>query len=168
LEVSNYYYYYLQPIYNHDRIYPITQDLHNATWVYFTLFLPGRFNRSPTVVKEAIMADINDLVQDFWRTSSDGADGGLYLAMRRLLGILQECFHIFKVCFDIISVFATAVDLADKCLKRLADPIERSLYYPDHLELEPEVRAKFKILFNGYRKMFDQSFSLVGQTILRR
>ena len=41
-------------------------------------------------LKEAIMADINELVEDFWRTSSHGADGKSYFAMRRLLEILQE------------------------------------------------------------------------------
>ena len=97
------------------------------------------------------MADINDLVQDFWRTSSDGADGEAYIAMRRLLEILQECFDIFEVSFDNIS-FCAAVDLADKYLK-----------YPS-LEpqvVDPEVRAKFKILLYGYQTMFEQSSSLV-------
>ena len=59
------------------------------------------------------MTDINDLVQEFW-TSRIGAVETSSIAMRssRLLGILQECFHSleskFVVCFDIISVFATA------------------------------------------------------------
>jgi hypothetical protein len=118
-------------------IYPITRDLHFTTWVYFDSCLPDRFGRSPTVVKEAIMADINDLVQNFGRTSSDGADGESYLSMRRLLEILQECFHI---------------------LERQANPTSRD--YSDHHD-EIEVRAKFKILFDEYRKMFDKSFSLV-------
>lgn len=110
MEVSNSYY-YLQPVHNHDRIYPITRDLHLATWVHFTTFLPDRFHRSPTVVKEAIMADINDLVQDFWMTSSDGADGEAYIAMHRLLEILQECFDILEVCFDFISVLRQLIKI---------------------------------------------------------
>ena len=102
LEVSNCCYYLPdQPINYHDRIYPTTPYPRNATWVYFTSCLPDRFNRSPTAVKKAIMRDINDLVHDFWRTSSDGTDGESYMATCHLLEILQECFHIFEVCFDI-------------------------------------------------------------------
>ena len=90
-------------IHNHDRMSSITQVLHTATWNYFTLYLPDRFVRSPELVKEAIMTDINDLVQGFCRTSSDV--GASFFAMRRLLEILQM---IFEVCFDIISILATA------------------------------------------------------------
>ena len=43
----------------------MTRVLHTETWVYFTTFLPCRFMRSPKVVRDAIMTDINDLVQDF-------------------------------------------------------------------------------------------------------
>ena len=94
--------------YNHDsdRMSSITRVLHATTWDYFTSRLPGFFSHSPKVVKEAIMTDINDLVQDFWRNSSDGVVDTSFFAMLRLLDILQ-------VCFDIISLFATAVDLAD-------------------------------------------------------
>jgi hypothetical protein len=59
------------------------------------------------------MADINDLVQDFWRTSSDGADGESYLSMRRLLHVLQECFHTLEVCFDFISVFQLLIKITE-------------------------------------------------------
>jgi hypothetical protein len=98
------------------------------------------------------MTDINDLVQDFWRTSSDGADGESFLAMRHLLEILQECFHILEVCFDLISVFATA----DKDhLQRQAYPKSRN--YSAHLD-ETEVRAKIKTLTVGYRKMFESAW----------
>ena len=47
------------------------------------------------------MADINEFVQDFCRTSSDGANEESYLAMRRLLEILQKCFdsNTFEVFF---------------------------------------------------------------------
>ena len=95
---------------------PIARVLHTATWNYFTSHLPGRFSRSPKEVKEAIMSVINDLVQEFWRTSSDGADGTSFFAMRRLLEILQrcQCSENFNVCFVIISVFATAVNFADR------------------------------------------------------
>ena len=76
----------------------ITRVLHTTTWDYFTSRLPDRFNRSPKLVKEAIMTDINDLVQEFWKTSSNRDIGASFFAMRRL-------FIILEVCFDIISVF---------------------------------------------------------------
>ena len=57
------------------------------------------------------MRDINDLVQEFCRTSSVGAS---FFAMHRLLEILQGCFDILEVCSDFIPVFATAVYSADK------------------------------------------------------
>jgi hypothetical protein len=77
-------------------------SLHTATWVYFTSRLPYRFIRSPKVVQEAIMTDINDLVQEFLRTSRDGADGAFF-AMRRLFGILQKCYNL-KVCYIYIYI----------------------------------------------------------------
>ena len=88
----------------------MSRVLHTTTWGYFTSRLPGRFIHSPEVVKEVIMTDINDLVRDFWsfwKTSSDGAVGASFFAMRRLHEILQKCFDILEVCFNIISVFAT-------------------------------------------------------------
>ena len=85
------------------------------------------------------MTDIDDLVQEFWRTSSDFEPS--FFAMRRLLEILQGCL---EVCFD-ISVFATAVDLANKNLQKS--------------DLDDRIGPKFKKLLDGYRKMFDQSLS---------
>ena len=84
-------------IHNHNRTPSFSHVLHTTTWDYFTS-LPDRFNRSPKVVKEAIMTDINDLVQEFRRPSSNGDAGASFFAMRRL-------FEILEVCFDIISVF---------------------------------------------------------------
>ena len=88
-------------IHNHDRMpgSSNTRVLHSATWDYLTSRLSDRFHYSPNVVKEAVMTDINDCVQECWRTSRDGADGVSVFAMRRLLGILQECYS--RVCFDI-------------------------------------------------------------------
>ena len=74
----------------------MTRVLHAATWNYFISHLPIHFYHSPIVVKEAIMTDIHDLVQEFWRTSTDGADGESIIAMCRLNEILEECL---KVCF---------------------------------------------------------------------
>ena len=93
-------------LHNYDRRSSITRALHAATWNYFTSRLPHRFHRSPNVVKEAIMTDIHDLVQEFWRTSTDGADGESIFAMYRLHNILGRCL---EVCF-----LATAVNLPDK------------------------------------------------------
>ena len=63
-------------------------------------------------MKEAIIKDINGLVEDFWRTSSDRADGESFRAMRCLLEILQDYYDILKVCFYFISVYATAYNRA--------------------------------------------------------
>jgi hypothetical protein len=89
----------------------ITRVLHTTTSDYFTSCLSYRFIRSSKEVKDAIMTDINDLVQEFWRSSSDRTVGASFFAMRRLLENLQECF---RVCFDFISDFTTAVNQADK------------------------------------------------------
>jgi hypothetical protein len=143
-------------IHNHNRMSSITRVLHTTTWDYFTSRLPDRFSSSPKAVKEAIMTDINDFVQEFRRTSSDGAVGASFFPMRVLLEILQDCFNNLEVSFDIISVFATAVDLAEKKnLQKSASPNS----YSAQSDLDDQIRAKFKILLDGYRKMFDQSFS---------
>ena len=91
----------------------MTRVLHTTTWDYFTSQLPDRFCRSPKLVKEVIMIDINDLVQELCRTSSDGDVGTSFFAMRGLYDILHRCFDNLEVCFDIILIFATvtAVDL---------------------------------------------------------
>ena len=86
-------------IHNHDRRSSITRVLHTKTWDYFTSRLPDRFICSPAVVKEAIVTDINDLVQEFWRISTDETDGESISAMRRLFEILQKCLESFGVCF---------------------------------------------------------------------
>ena len=74
----------------------ITQFLHTTTWDYFTSYLSYRFRRSSKEVKKAIMTDIDDLVQEFWRVPSDGFVEVFFYAMHRLLEILQECAG----CFD--------------------------------------------------------------------
>ena len=138
--------------YNHNRISSTTRVLHTTTWDYFTYCLSYRFIRSSKEVKEVIMTDISDIVQEFWRTSNDGAVGvsQSFFAMRRLLEILQECL---RVCFFFISVFFTiGVDLADINLQ-----MPNSWYYSDHWNSDDQ--AKIMILFDGYRKMFDQSLS---------
>ena len=139
----------------------VTRVLHTATWDHFTSELPERFSRSPQVVKDAIMSDTNNLVQEFRGTSSD--IGASLFAMRRLLGILQKCFY---VCFDIICLFATANDFADKNLQ-LAKPRRRgeNYWYPFvQSGLLDLIKAKWrnrraKIQLDAYRKMSDQSFS---------
>ena len=45
------------------------------------------------------MTDINELMQEFWRASSDGAVGASFFEMRRLLEILEACFDNFEVWF---------------------------------------------------------------------
>ena len=46
------------------------------------------------------MTDINDLVQELWKSSSDGVVGipQAFFEMRRLFEILQNCFDNLKVC----------------------------------------------------------------------
>ena len=123
----------------------ITRVLHTTTWVFFAGHLPELFSSSPKEVMEVIMADINDLVKEFWKSSSDGAVGTSLIAMRRLFEIMHGCLNELEVCFNIISVFVTAVDLANKNLQRFSNSWA--------------LRAKFKILIDGYRKMLDRSFS---------
>ena len=69
------------------------------------------------------MTEINALVQEFWRTSTDGVVGVSFFKMRRLLEILQKCLNMLEVCFVIIYVFATAIDLADKKIYRCRPPL---------------------------------------------
>ena len=83
-------------IHSHGRRSSITRVLHVATWSYFTFHLRDHFIRSSKVVKEAIMTDINNFVQEFWRTSTDDLNGESIFGMRRLHNILQSCL---KVCF---------------------------------------------------------------------
>ena len=102
------------------------------------------------------MKDVHDLVHEF-RTSSNGAVGAPFFAMRFLLGILQKCLDYLEVCFDMVSFFANAtpVDLTDN---NLQDPYHfraQSVLLEDEISL----RDRFKKLFDGYRKMIDQSFS---------
>ena len=105
-------------IHNHDRMSSISWILHTTTWNYFTSHLPHQFHHSPKVVKEVIMSEINDLVQDleFWRTSksSDGAVAVSFFAMCCLHEILQWCW---KCVLFFIVVTVTAIDLADKNLQ---------------------------------------------------
>ena len=87
-------------IHNHDRMSSIV--LHATTWEYFSSHLSDGFCRSPKVVKEAIITDINSLVEEFMKISSDVKAS--FVAMRRLLDILQD---ILEVRFDIIiSIFS--------------------------------------------------------------
>ena len=60
-------------------------------------------------------------------------------------------FDDLDVCFDITAFFD---DLADKNLQKLANPNSG-----DYSAQSTRISSKFKILVDGYRKMFDQSFS---------
>ena len=76
-------------LHNHDRKSPITRFPRTATWEFFASVLPNLFRRSPKVVREAIMIDVNDLVQEFLRTLSDGAVGASFFEIRLLHRILE-------------------------------------------------------------------------------
>ena len=91
-------------IHEHDRMSSIAWVIRTATWDFFTARLPHRLKYSPRAVKEAIMTDIDGLVQELM-TSRDGAVGAFF-EMRRLLEILQGCFNFLQVCFELISVFS--------------------------------------------------------------
>ena len=141
---------------NHDRtrMSSISRVPHATTQDYFSDRLASRFIDSSKVVKEEIMTDINDLVQEFLKTSSDGAVGASIPAMRLLLGILQRCLNSLEVCFNIVSFFVTAAHSADM---NLQIPVSRQ-YDAQSLDNRISLRDKFKILLDGYRKMIDQSF----------
>ena len=150
----------------------ITQVLHATTWDYFTSRLPDRFIRSPKVVKESIMTDIKDLVQEFWRTSSDVDVGASFFAMRRLFDILDRCFENLEVCVYINLPFLRLLSsFADKNLHWQVLAIPNSWRYAVHSpslgfevnsppsDVDDRIGAKFKILIDEYRRMLDQSFS---------
>ena len=132
-------------VHNHNRMSSITR-VHTTTWDYFSSHLPDGFDRSPKVVKDAIITDIDDLVEEFRRTSSDV--GASFFAMRRLLSILQ---NILEVCFDNISPF---LRLAEKNLQRLTYPSSQQYSL---VQSDDGIRAKITNLLDGYQKMFDQS-----------
>ena len=145
-------------IHNHDRMTSIAHVLHTTTWDYFTFHLPDRFSRSPKVVKEAIMAEVNDLMRDFWAPATDGDVGASIFAMRRLHDILQQWFFVTsEVCFDVVSISANVVD--DKNPQNSANLNSRYCSAQSDLDDSERITTDFKILLHGYRKMFDQSFS---------
>ena len=104
------------------------------------------------------MTDINDLVQEFSTTSLPVANDAVG-AMGRLHAILKQCFDYLEVCFDIISFFVTAVDLADKNLQMFTNNASWQ-GCTESLDDLISLKAKFKILLDGYRKMINQSFSI--------
>ena len=119
-------------IHNHDRMSSITRVLYTTTWDYFSSLLPESFGRSPQVVKEAIIKDIDDLVEEFRRISSDV--GASFFAMRRLLDILQD---ILDVCFDIIPFLR----LAEKIYRCSETPMTGTIPYSRTMESEPKLRC---------------------------
>ena len=81
MEVSDSHDLHWQPItiiHNNDRMSSSTWVLHTKTWVNFIAQLPLRFNWSSKEVKEAIMKDINDLVEDFWTFSDEAIELSFY------------------------------------------------------------------------------------------
>ena len=82
-------------IQNYDRI-PSTQLLlHGKTWAHIKTYLPDDFIHCPEVVRDAIMMDIDNLLQEFWKTSNVGAvDVQCFTSIRLLLDILSVCLNI--------------------------------------------------------------------------
>ena len=64
---------------------------------------------------------------------------------------------VFWCVVILFSFFPTAIKLADKNLQTLTTL--NSWHYSAQSDLDNRIRAQFKILFDGYRKMLDQSFS---------
>jgi hypothetical protein len=131
-------------IHNHDRTSSITRVLHTTTWDYFTSRLPDRFSHSPKVVKEAIMTDINDLVQESVKP-------------QEMLGHLSlqciVCLKFWKCVLTLFPFLRLPSTWLIIFLQMSANPNSWNYSQSDR------IRAKFKILFDGYRKMLDQSFS---------
>ena len=94
------------------------------------------------------MTDINDLVQEFLRTSSDV--GASFFAMRRLLEILQRGIDYVGE-FDYFFLRLLSTFLADKILQ--SDDWSYST------ESDREMTDKILPLHVEYRKMFDQPLS---------
>ena len=68
--------------------------------------------------------------------------------------ILWKCVQYF------FFIFSTTVELADNNLQTSTNPQYSPRYYRyDSLEDQISLRDKFKILFDGYQKMIDHSFS---------
>ena len=131
---------------------PSITPLHTKTRSYFDKRLVQHFNCSPKVVVEEITTDISNLLQEFW--TSCNLNGAVETSFFPLLGILQNFFDNFwkdkpVVCFDIIIFFATAVDLELITLQISKDPSSHDAIFEN----------KFTILYEGYRKAFDQSLS---------
>ena len=123
----------------------ITRVSHAATWDYFTSYLPEHFSSSSKVVKEAIITDINDLVQEFWKVSSDGTVGASFFEMRRLFEILQKCFDNLEVRFY-ISVFAIGFDLADKSNRCGQTPIPGTMTPNRTLTTQSEPNSRYCLM----------------------
>ena len=113
------------------------------------------------------MTDISDLVQEFW-TSSNGAVGTPFFpkCSSCLLEILQSCLFSLQrevtaaVRSDIISFFATVVNFPDNNLQKSTNPYYHSRpYRGQSVDDRIILRDKLLILFNGYRKMIEHSFS---------
>jgi hypothetical protein len=146
-------------IHDYNRTSFITRVLHATTWDYFTSELHHRFFFSGKVVKEAIMADINDFVQEFSKISSD--IWASFFAMSHLFEILERCFPVLNVCFDIISVLRLP---STQLINNLQ--IGASAAHSD-IDETAEFISKFQVKIDGYRKMFDQSISKDLGVVLR-
>ncbi|KAF8816495.1 hypothetical protein BYT27DRAFT_7182051 [Phlegmacium glaucopus] len=72
------------------RIHSTTQLPHSATWGYVKFHLPRRFITSPRRVKDAIITDITELIQEFWKISDNELVDVFFTAMLCLGWILEE------------------------------------------------------------------------------
>ena len=76
---------------SYDRI-PPNRIPHSETWAYFKKHLAGYLISPTTLVTDAIMTDLHDLVQEFWTISGGGVVtvDVSFTAMCCLLAIFQD------------------------------------------------------------------------------
>ncbi|KAF8816488.1 hypothetical protein BYT27DRAFT_7182040 [Phlegmacium glaucopus] len=63
---------------------------HSKTWDYVKFHLSRYFIESPKPVRDTIMADINELTQEFWKISNSGAVDVFFTAMLYLMRIFKK------------------------------------------------------------------------------
>ena len=94
-------------IQKYDRIPSTKLRLHGKTWDHIKTYLPDDFIHCPEVVRDAIMMDIDNLLQEFWKTADIGAvDVRRFTLIRLLLDILRVCLNITYFYFTTIIDFA--------------------------------------------------------------
>ncbi|KAF8816522.1 hypothetical protein BYT27DRAFT_7154559 [Phlegmacium glaucopus] len=105
------------------RTHSTTRLPHSATWYYVQSHLPWHFIESPKRVRDAIMMDINELIQEFWKISNNGAIGVFFTAMLCLMWGLEaimspatddEFLEVYHACQKMVDQsFTESIDITD-------------------------------------------------------